>query len=66
MAARGRLLQYDSPSSAKRDAKLVFVCDGNWTEDLRRLLMLSGWKHIIPVFELDSFIKGVQSGTINL
>lgn len=59
MAARGRLLQYDSPLSPKRDTTMVFVTDGHWSTDLQQLLTLSGWTNIVPVFKFDGFIKGL-------
>lgn len=57
MAARGRLLQYYSRLGEKRDVDLVFVFDGTWTKELKQLLRLSGWKHIVPILDLESFLK---------
>lgn len=59
MAARGRLLQYSSPISDKRNAKLVFVYDGKWSKDLLQLLSLAGWSELVSIFEFDSFLSSL-------
>ena len=57
MAARGRLLQYDALGSSKNDILHIFITDGEWSTDLQKLLLLSGWDYIVPIFSLDNFLS---------
>ena len=59
MAARAQLLKYETPDSEKRTIPMIFVCDGQWDQNLQKLLALSGWKQIVPIFELDAFLRAL-------
>lgn len=59
MAARGRLLQYSNPYADKRDVSMIFVYDGKWSDELKQLLSLAGWKAIVPIFEFEDYLKNV-------
>lgn len=60
MAARARLLRYETPSAQKRTVRMVFVYDGDFTEDLQRLLSLSGWDDIVSVFSFDAYLDELE------
>lgn len=61
MAARARLLQYESPNANRRTVNLIIVTDGLWSEDLQKLLSLSGWNRIVPVLQFGELIESLRS-----